>query len=91
MHIENTFAVIGKHISIQMITSVANEDKHNNSSKATCILLLYTENLVQLLFHYVHVSDLEQIEIFHRPVLEFSQHIKTPFETNSRICLCSFV
>lgn len=73
-YIENTFAVTGKNISIQMITSTANNDNYNNSSKATCILLV--ENLVQLLVQYINnMPDLEQIEILHRCVLEFLQHI----------------
>lgn len=59
-----------------MITSVANDDNYSNSSKATCILLLYVEDLVQLLVQYINkMSDLEQIEVFHRSVLEFLQHI----------------
>lgn len=35
-YIANTFAVIGKTISIQMITSAANYNNYNNSSKAIC-------------------------------------------------------
>lgn len=49
MYIANTFAVIGKNISIQMITSAANYDNYKNSSKATCTLLMHVENVRQLL------------------------------------------
>lgn len=45
---ENTFAVIGKNICIQVITSAANYNYYNNSSKAICTLLVHVENLGQL-------------------------------------------
>lgn len=60
MYIANTFAVIGKNISIQTITSAANYDNYNNSSKATCTLLMHVENVGQLLVQDINNKGLRE-------------------------------
>lgn len=60
MYIANTFAVIGKNISIQTITSAANYDNYSNSSKATCTLLMHVENVGQLLVQDINNKGLRE-------------------------------
>lgn len=54
LYIASTFAITGKNLSIQMITSAANYDNYNNSSKAICTLHMHVENAGQLLVQSIN-------------------------------------